>query len=211
MAKVKTTQRERAARASTTTTEAVPRRTTVTRARVDEGAQRRLYGGFNLGSAFFGWLVATGLGAILTALLAAAGSAVALSKINNAQDAVKSADTVGIVSGILLILALVIAYFAGGYVAGRMSRFDGARQGAGVWIIGLIITILLAALGAAAGAKYNVLQQLNLPRIPVNEGSLTSGGIITLVVLLILTLLSAISGGKVGEGYHRKIDRAGGV
>ena len=39
------------------------------------------------------------------------------------------AETIGLVGGALLLAALMIAYFAGGYVAGRMSRFDGARQG----------------------------------------------------------------------------------
>jgi hypothetical protein len=34
---------------------------------------------------------------------------------------------IGIVGGISLIVIALIAYFAGGYVAGRMSRFDGER------------------------------------------------------------------------------------
>jgi hypothetical protein len=104
---------------------------------------------------------------------------------------------------------LLVAYFAGGYVAGRMSRFDGPRQGAGVWVIGLLVTILLAVAGVVLGAEYNVLSQLSLPRIPVDEGSLTTGGVITLIAVVLGTLLAAIAGGKAGTRYHRKIDKIG--
>jgi hypothetical protein len=54
-----------------------------------------------------------------------------------------------------------------------------------------------------------VLSQLNLPRIPIDEGSLTTGGIIALVAVVLVTLLAAIAGGKVGERFHRKVDRVG--
>jgi hypothetical protein len=179
---------------------------------IDEGAQRRVYGGIHWGTAFFGWLVATGMATLLTALLFAAGSAVALTSINNASDVTSSSSTtstIGIVGAILLLIALAVAYYAGGYVAGRMTRFDGARQGAGVWLIGIVITLLFAAVGAIFGAKYNILQQVNLPHIPLRKESFTTGGLITFVVILVTTLLAAMSGGKVGQNYHRRIDRAG--
>jgi hypothetical protein len=178
-----------------------------------EALQRQEFGGFHFGAAFFGWLVATGLGVLLTSFLVAAGSAVALSAVKNAAGAVQqngdTASTVGIASGVLLLIVLAISYYAGGYVAGRMSRFDGGRQGFGVWVMGLVIALLLAAAGAVFGAKYNLLQQVNLPTIPVDQGDLTSGGLITLVATLVVTFVAAVSGGKTGERYHRKIDRAG--
>ena len=40
----------------------------------------------------------------------------------------------------------------------------------------MIATLLLAALGAIAGSEYNVFGQLDLPRIPIDEGSLTRAG-----------------------------------
>ncbi len=172
--------------------------------------QRDEFGGFNIGAAFFGWLVAIGIAVILTALLSAAGTALGLSKLSGAE-AKDSAATISIVGGALLVLVLAIAYFAGGYVAGRLSRFDGGRQGLGTWIFGLVVTLLLAAAGAIFGSKYNILQQLNLPRIPIDEGSLATGGLIALGVILLVTLIAAIAGGKLGERYHRKVDRAGGV
>ena len=177
---------------------------------VDRERQREEYGGFNIGAAFFGWLVAVGMAALLTAILSAAGAAIGLTSVSGSE-ARSSADAISIVGGILFFLVLALAYFAGGYVAGRMSRFDGARQGVGVWLFGLVVTILLAVLGAIAGSKYNVLGQLNLPRIPIDEGSLATGGAIALAAILVGTLVAALLGGKAGERYHRKVDRAGHV
>ena len=111
--------------------------------------------------------------------------------------------------GIAVLVVLFLAYLAGGYVAGRMARFDGARQGLAVWLIGLIVVVVLAAAGAILGAQYNVLEQLNLPRIPIDEGTATTAGIITLVAILVVTLLGAVLGGKLGDRYHRRMDRAG--
>ncbi|MEA2387429.1 MAG: hypothetical protein QOG41_202, partial [Thermoleophilaceae bacterium] len=96
-----------------------------------------------------------------------------------------------------------------GYVAGRMSRFDGGRQGFGAWLIGLVVTVLIGAAGAIFGSEYNVLQKLDLPRIPVDEGSLATGGAIALGAVLLGTLIAAILGGKAGQRYHRRVDRAG--
>jgi MFS family permease len=176
--------------------------------RVNVDRQREEFGGLHWGSALFGWLVAVGIATLLIALLSAAGAAVGLTEAST-EDASDNAATLGIVGGVLLLAILLGAYYAGGYVAGRMSRFAGPRQGLGVWIIGLIVTIVLAAAGALLGAEYNVLGQLNLPRIPVDEGSLTTGGMIALAVIVLGTLVAAVAGGKAGTHFHRKIDRAG--
>jgi hypothetical protein len=170
--------------------------------------QREEFGGINWGSAFFGWLVAVGMAAILLGLLSAAGAAFGLGEVSEAE-ASANAETIGIVGGILLILVLVVAYYCGGYVSGRMSRFDGARQGIAVWALGLAVTVILAVAGALFGAEYNVLERLSLPRIPVEEGSLTAGAAIALVLVVIGTLIAALTGGKTGERYHKKVDRVG--
>jgi hypothetical protein len=155
--------------------------------------QREEFGGVNWGSAFFGWLVAVGMAAILLGLLSAAGTAFGLSDVSDSE-AKQNAETIGLI---------------GGYVSGRMSRFDGGRQGVAVWVLGLVVTIVLAVAGALFGAEYNVLERLNLPRIPIDEGSLTAGAAITLAVVVIATLLLAMMGGKAGERYHKKVDRVG--
>jgi hypothetical protein len=179
-------------------------------AREAVAVQRARFGGIKWGAAFFGWLSANGLAVLLIALLSAAGVALGLARgVNTATEAADQAKTLGMSGGVAILVALFLAYLAGGYVAGRMARFDGARQGVAVWVIGLIVVLVLAAAGAALGAQYNVFQQLNLPRIPIDEGTATTAGVITLVALLLVTLLGAVLGGKLGDRYHRKIDRAG--
>jgi hypothetical protein len=173
-------------------------------------AQRSRYGGIKWGAAFFGWLSANGLAALLVALLSAAGVAIGLTQgVPSTDEAAQQADTIGVVGGIVLLVILFLAYLAGGYVAGRMARFDGTRQGVAVWVIGLLVVLALAALGLVFGAQFNVLQQLNLPRIPIDEGTATTGGLIALAAVLLVTLLGAVLGGKLGDHYHRKVDRAG--
>ena len=178
-------------------------RTGATRTRAPHDVQREEHGGLSWGSAFFGWLVAFGVAVLLTGLLSAAGAATGLT----AGDTVD--ETVSLVGGIGLILAALVAYYAGGYVAGRMSRFDGGRQGLGVWIIGLLVTAALAAVAVFAGSEYNVISQANLPSFAVGDSEATTGGLIAMAVMLIGTLLAAMAGGKAGERYHKRVDRVG--
>ena len=172
--------------------------------------QREEHGGINWGAAFFGWLVAVGVAVLLTGILAAAGAAIGLTEPSTASEAQSaSPETLSLAGAIALLAVLAIAYYCGGYVAGRMSRFDGARQGIGAWVVGVLITIAAAVLAVVAGAEYNVVERANLPRLPIGEETLTTGGIIASVAILAGTLLFAALGGVAGSRYHRKVDRAG--
>ena len=172
--------------------------------------QREEYGGINWGAAFFGWLVAVGVAVLLTGLLAAAGAAIGLTS-TTASNTVNATPTktLTLAGAIALLVVLAIAYYCGGYVAGRMSRFDGARQGIGAWAVGLLITLVVAVLAVVAGSQYNVVERANLPRLPVGSDTLTTGGAITSLLILFGTLLFAALGGVAGSRYHRKVDRAG--
>jgi hypothetical protein len=173
-------------------------------------AQRARFGGIRWGAAFFGWLSANGLAVLLLALLSAAGVAIGLTNgLDTVDDAARQAGTVGLAGAIGLLVVLFLAYLAGGYVAGRMARFDGLRQGLAVWVIGLVVVVVLALVGVVLGAQYNVLQRLDLPRIPVDEGTATTAGLVTLGAVVVATLLGAVLGGRLGTRYHRRVDRAG--
>lgn len=147
-----------------------------------------------------------GVTVILTGIVAAVASAVGYSKEVTQSQAERYGGTVGIVSGVVVVLVLLVGYYAGGYVAGRMSRFDGAKQGVGVWVLGLVVTLLAVAAGWIAGSSYNVLDRVNLPRIPIPQDQLTLGGVIVAVVLLLGTLAASVLGGKAGHRYHDKVD-----
>ncbi|MCK8610268.1 hypothetical protein [Agromyces sp. C10] len=174
--------------------------------------ERERFGGIKFGSAFFGWLTAVGVGVLLTALLTAAGAALGLGTLGAAADeaAQENVETIGIVGLIALAIILFVAYFAGGYVAGRMARFNGMKQGIAVWLWAIIIAVIAAVIAAIAGSQFDIFANLNtFPRIPVTEGQLTVTGIIALVIVILASLGGAILGGKTGTRYHRKVDAAG--
>jgi hypothetical protein len=175
--------------------------------------ERDEFGGVKVGSAFFGWLAATGMAVLLTALAAAAGAAIGITTGSVAQVAAArgtNVETVGLVGGIALLVILFVAYYCGGYVAGRMARFDGLKQGFAVWLWAVVIAIIVAVIAWVAGSKYDVLSSVNVfPRIPVGTGDLTTGGVIALVAVVLSSLLGALLGGVGGMHFHRKVDRAG--
>ena len=174
--------------------------TTVRRLGLDKGmiadaraVQRERYGGAKLGSAFFGWLVAVGLTVLLGVLAGAVTAAV------GANPATGAVVTVGV---------LLVAYFTGGYVAGRLARFDGARNGFLSWVVGVVATIVLTVVAAFVGAQYDVLNRVSLPTLPTSLADVTTTGMILAAIAVLGTLLSAMLGGKVGESSHRRVDRA---
>src|SRR5918997_31320 len=127
--------------------------------------EKERFGGVKIGSAFFGWLTATGTAVLLTALAAAAGTAVGVANNTDAAEAADQAasdpGTVGLVGGIVLLVILFVSYYCGGYVAGRMARFDGAKQGVAVWLWAVVIAIAVAVIAAVAGDQFDVLAQLH--------------------------------------------------
>ncbi|MCU1423809.1 MAG: hypothetical protein JWM51_100 [Microbacteriaceae bacterium] len=176
--------------------------------------EKEQFGGIKFGSAFFGWLTATGTAVLLTALVAATGAAIGLGSQANvdaaADAAADSPETVGIVGAVALVVVIFVSYFCGGYVAGRMARFDGAKQGLAVWLWAVVIAIVVAVLAAVAGSQFNILGNLNsFPRVPISEGDLTAGSIITAIVVALVSLGGAVLGGLAGMRFHRKVDRAG--
>ena len=172
-------------------------------------ARRDKFGGLNLGAAFFGWLVAIAVGILLTSIIGAVAAAVGSNAEITQSEARREAGTIGLVAAIVLLAVLMIGYYCGGYVAGRMSRFNGSRQGLGVWLIGLLVTILAVVLGGVFGQQYDILSRVNLPRLPISSDALSTGGIIAAVAVLVGTLVAAMLGGSVGTHYHRRVDKVG--
>src|SRR5687768_6527699 len=97
-------------------------------------AQKDRFGGMKFGACFFGWLTATGLAVLLSTLLGAVGFGLDQAGTIDPNQAQADPAGVGLAGAIVLLVVVLIAYFAGGYVAGRMARFDGVKQGLGVWL-----------------------------------------------------------------------------
>jgi hypothetical protein len=173
-----------------------------------EVVQQR-FGGTHMGAAFFGWLVAIGMTVLLAGVVGAVAAAIGRTAHLTRDDLETSGD-LGVGAVALLVLVLVVGYYCGGYVAGRMSRFDGAGQGLAVWVIGVVVTLLAVGAGALFGTQYDVQDRVDLPRAPFSDGELTVGGVVAGLVVLALTLVAALVGGRVGHRYHDKVDRVAG-
>jgi amino acid transporter len=167
---------------------------------------RERYGGTNWGACFFGWLVAVGVTVLLAAITSAVATAVGTNLDWTLRDAEDNADTVGVAAAIAIGVIMLVGYYAGGYVAGRMSRFDAARQGVGVWLIGLLAIILAGGATAIFGSRYDLLERLDLPSLDVSDDQLTLGAVVVAVALVVVMLVGALAGSAVGRRYHRRID-----
>lgn len=172
--------------------------------RQDERRER--FGGTNWGAGVLGWMVAIAMTVLLAGVAGALAAAVGNESNVTTQQLADNAATTGITAAIVVVVILGIAYYTGGYVAGRMSRFDGAKQGMAVWVVGLVVTLVAGAVGYAFGNEYDVLDRVDLPSLSVQWDELGTGGLVTAVAVLIVTLLAAVAGGTVGRRYHKKVD-----
>ena len=171
--------------------------------------QKEAFGGMKMGSAFFGWLAATGTVVVLTALLTAIVSAAgATGTVDPATPTTGTLQAYGVAGGIVILAILFIGYFCGGYVAGRMARFNGLKQGLGVWLWALVVAVVVAVVAAVADTQFDLLEQANLS-LPVDPAALTTLGVVSVLIALAVTLVGAMLGGLAGMRFHRRVDRAG--
>jgi hypothetical protein len=115
-----------------------------------------------IGVSAFDWHSVAGgavIAAALAFLLMTFGSAVGLSVVSPWYGAGASATTVSILGAAWFLFVSLLSYLVGGYVAGRLraKRGDGTVEesmirdglhGLGVWGLGVLLTIAVAAFGA---------------------------------------------------------------
>lgn len=186
----------------------------------DKSLDNEEYGGVRVGLAFLGWLTATGTAVVLAAVVAVAGAAVSLATNRDAGAAgaatalfAQDPKTVSILGAIVLLVVVFVAYCCGGYVAGRMAHFSGLKQGLAVWLWAVLITAGVVVAAALASSQLDMVSELNtLPRLPVSQGNVTTGGLVALGVVAVGSLAGALvgglAGGLVGRRFHRKVGRS---
>jgi hypothetical protein len=174
-----------------------------------EDRLRDMYGGVDWLASFLGFVFALVAGAIFAAV--AGVVLVPLGFSLNLTGALGAAVITGLV---LLGVLIFLTYFFGGYVAGRLARFDGGRNGAMllVWTLLTGLLLLLAAgvfsgfLPGGASEALGGLVDATLSAL----GSLSQAGVVGIVVVaaaLLLALLGGLLGGRLGSRYHAEIDR----
>lgn len=169
--------------------------------------------GVAIGSAFLGWLTATGAAVLLTAFIAGIGAAIGLGTAETADEAVEGvvdeATTIGVVGAIILALALFTAYVAGGYVAGRMARVSAVLQGFVVWLWAVAFAVLVGVLAAIGGSQLDEFAGLDgFPLLPLTAEDLTVASIIAAVIVAAVSLGGAILGSMAGSRHRHTGDPA---
>lgn len=168
--------------------------------------ERLSYRGFKFGAAFFGWLIMVSMLVLLSAVVGGAATAGYYILGYTRTDLEDNAGTVAISAASAVVLVITLAYYIGGYVAGRLVRFDGMRQGFGVWMISLLLIVLGSSAGAFLNSRYDYTGRVDRPDVPLSDDTLLTGGLVTAAALLMLPLLFALLGGRTGQRYHDKID-----
>jgi hypothetical protein len=169
--------------------------------------ERQEFGGrIQWEAVFFGLLAAIGLAASLVAMVL--GGLVAAGVTSFSDDAASLVDHVLTAGGAIAIAILALSYLTGGYVAARMARFDGWRQGLGIWLLSLFMVLAVAITAWISGGELDPTKSISLPSNPVDEGPLSQGVGAIAAVLALVPLVSAIIGGVIGERFHRAVDRA---
>jgi hypothetical protein len=199
-AEAREAERVEAAEARTTT---APRREVVAERPHPIAANRDTFGGVDFPASLVGMLTALAtlvlLGGIIGAAIGAIGYQTGLSG-DNVED-------IGLASLIGGIAVIFVAYLIGGWTAGRIARYDGARNGlmTGVWTI--ILAAVLSALAYFFGNEYDVLRNVDLPQW-FDRDALTTAAIVSGVVTVATMLLAGLLGGLWGSRYHRVADES---
>jgi hypothetical protein len=168
------------------------------------GARARArYGGFDWVATFLGFAAAV---FFLAVFLGIVGAIVGTSGYRTSTASVTAmvSSQAGIIAVAGSLVATFLAYFFGGYAAGRLARYDGLVNGLGVVVWTIIIAIALSIAGAVLNNRFQVAQQLHLG---INLHDLTVAGVISGAVTLIVMIIGSGLGGMLGTYYHRRVDR----
>lgn len=112
-----------------------------------------------------------------------------------------NAVPVAVALGVLIFFA----YLVGGYSAGRMARFAGAKQGIAVWLWQIMVLIIGSLATFLAPQLFqNGVASLSLQKL---MGGDFANGLLAVLLVLALSFLGAILGGLCGRLYHRRVDK----
>jgi hypothetical protein len=174
-----------------------------------EDRLRDMYGGVDWLASLLGFVFALVAGAIFSAV-----ASVVLAPLGFSLNLTGPLGAAVITGLVLLGVLIFLTYFFGGYVAGRLARYDGGRNGAMVlvWTLLTGLLLLLAAgvfRGFLPGGVADAIGGF-LDRTSSALGSLSQAGIVGIVVVVaafLIALLGGLLGGRLGSRYHAEIDR----
>jgi hypothetical protein len=176
-----------------------------------EDRLRDMYGGVDWLASFLGLIFALVLGGVFSAT-----AGLVLVPFGIPAGLLDGQLGTSAITGLALLGVLIfLTYFFGGYVAGRLARFDGGRNGAMV-LVWTFIVILILALAAVVFSGF--LPDATAERIANSVDGMLSTvrdlaaagvvGIVTAVAAVLIALAGGFLGGRLGSRYHTEIDRA---
>ena len=162
---------------------------------------RDRFGGIDIPASLAGMLTALAMVVLLGGLASAAFDAYGYQTGFEGAEA-EEISTGGVVAGWIV---LFVGFLVGGWTAGRIARYDGARNGlmAGIWT--LVLAAAVSALAAWAGSEWDVLVRVELPQW-FDTDALTTTALLTGGVAIVTILFAALLGGLWGTRYHRIAD-----
>lgn len=165
-----------------------------------------MYGGVDWLASFLGFVFAVVSGGILFAILSLVVVPLGVSIQIGGQ-----LGAAAITALALLAILIFLTFLFGGYVAGRLARFDGGRNGAMsvVWtfIIGFLGFVIASFLPGAAGDTMRDFIQGNAMPLAGEVIALGAVGIGVAVAVVLVAILGGVVGGRLGSRYHTEIDR----
>ena len=172
---------------------------------------RDVYGGVDWLASFIGCVFALVCAAVLLLLI----SGLVLGPLGFTLQLSGQEVNSAVITGLIIVgLVLFLSYFLGGYVAGRLVRFDGGRNGAATVGWGILLGLIFAVFGfllagLLPGPVFELLRGLR-DGVLSTVGDLTALGLLgagIIVGALLLVLAGGSLGGLLGTRYHTRIDQ----
>lgn len=158
------------------------------------------WGRLSLASVLAGVLVAYGAFAVLT------GIAAGVLKASGAgTDITGRWGDLGVTAGLVVAGLLFLSYLFGGYVAGRMARRAGVLNGAGVFLLGLLVVGAVALLVRQAAGTEAVVARLRDLGLPTTGDEWRHVGTVAGLASLAAVFVGSVLGGALGERWHARL------
>lgn len=164
---------------------------------------------FSIGATFLGWAVATFFSLVFLSLLTGVLGGNALAQYYGGDTTVDNADvnSYGMAALVGILVSTFLAYVIGGYAAGRISLWDGAKHGMAMVIWPILFAILGAIVGASLGDDFVRATGINFDLSGLAD--LTGPAILGIALTLAAMLGGGALGGRLGERYHDRADTVG--
>lgn len=171
---------------------------------------REIYGGIDWLASFLGFVFALVAGVFLSGI-----AGLVLVPLGFSPEFGGGALGPAAITGLVVVaLVLFLTYFLGGYVSGRLARFDGGLNGIMLVLWTLVAGLLIVLAGGIlssflpAGFAEQVRGMVQGSLLPAFDNLVGIGaiGIGILVGAFLFMLLGSFVGGRTGGRYHTDID-----